>query len=104
MMVFRTEIKYLKNASRLFDRVYVKRGGLDLSKEVLRISVGQKAAELPAVKIGGQKNSATQLSSNPTRLRRAERQNFFSNRRLRWLVALLPFELQRPTEHLYIKI
>ena len=30
-------------------------GGLDLSKEVLRVSVGLRAAELPAVKVGGRK-------------------------------------------------
>ena len=38
---------------------YVNRGGLDLSKEVLWVSVGQRAAELPAIKVGGwKKNSA----------------------------------------------
>ena len=49
------EIKYIKSATRLLNRVYVKKGGLDLTKEVLWTSVGQRAAELPTVKVGGQK-------------------------------------------------
>ena len=50
------EIKYLKSAARLLDRDFVNRRGLDLSKAVLWVSAGQRAAELPAVKVGGQKN------------------------------------------------
>ena len=49
------EIKYIKSADRLLDRSCVNRGGLDLSKEVLWVSVGQRAAELPAIKVGGHK-------------------------------------------------
>ena len=49
------EIKYIKSASRLLDRALVNKGGLDLSKEVLWVSVGQRVAELGAVKVGGQK-------------------------------------------------
>ena len=64
------EIRYIKSADRLLDRDCVNRRGLDLSKEVLWVSVGQRVAELPAVKVGGQKkDSATQPGSNPTRLR-----------------------------------
>ena len=37
--VFLLEIKCLKSATRLLNRVCVRRQGLDLSKEVLRISV-----------------------------------------------------------------
>ena len=48
------EIKYLKSAARLLDRDYVNKGGLDLSKEVLWVSVGQRAADLQAVKVEGQ--------------------------------------------------
>ena len=55
MRVLWTEIKYTKSAARLLDRVWVNKGGLDLSKEVLRVSVGQRAAEIRAVKVGGQK-------------------------------------------------
>ena len=51
-------IKYFKSAARLSDRVLVNKRGLDLSKEVLWVSVGQRAAELRAVKVGGQKKFA----------------------------------------------
>ena len=40
------ETNYPKSAARLLNRLYVNRKGLDLSKEVLRVSVGQRAAEL----------------------------------------------------------
>ena len=48
------EIKSIKSASRLLNRNYVNKRGLDLSKEVLWVSVGKRAAELQAVKVGGQ--------------------------------------------------
>ena len=51
MRVLWTEIKYIKSAARLLDRVWVNKGGLDLSKEVLLVFVGQKTAELPAIKV-----------------------------------------------------
>ena len=56
----------------------VKTRGLDLSKVVLKVSVGQKAADPQAVKVGGQKGIlpisplAVKAGSN-----RAGRQNFF---------------------------
>ena len=56
MRSFLTETKYVKSASRLLDRDYVNQGVLDLSKEVLWVSVGQRAADLWVVKVGGQKN------------------------------------------------
>ena len=34
------EMKYIKKAARLLNRDYVNRRGLDLSKEVLWVSVG----------------------------------------------------------------
>ena len=46
------EIKYLKSAARLSDRNYFNKEDLDLSKEVLWVSVGQRAAEIRAVKVG----------------------------------------------------
>ena len=49
------EIKYLKSAVRLLKRDYVIRKGLDISKEVLWVILGQRVAELPAVKVGVQK-------------------------------------------------
>ena len=39
----------------LLDIVSVNKRDLDLSKEVLWVSVGQRAAVLQAVKVGGQK-------------------------------------------------
>ena len=49
------EIKYIKSASRVLNRDFINKGGLDLSKNVLWVSVGQGAADLQAVKVGGQK-------------------------------------------------
>ena len=49
------EIKYLKSAARLLNRDCVNRRDLDLSKEVLWVSVGERIAELPAVKVGVKK-------------------------------------------------
>ena len=48
-------MKCIKSAARLLDIDCVNKGGLDLFKEVLWVSVGQKAAVLKAVKVGGQK-------------------------------------------------
>ena len=55
MRVLWTEIKYLKSAARPLDRNYFIKGDLDLSEEVLWVSVGQRAAELRAIKVGDQK-------------------------------------------------
>ena len=49
------EMKYSKSAARVLNRNCVNKVGLDLSKEVLWASVGQRAAVLQAVKVGGQK-------------------------------------------------
>ena len=46
--------KHNKSAARLLNRICVEWQGLDLSKEVLWVSVCQRAAELQAVKVGGQ--------------------------------------------------
>ena len=71
MRVLWMEIKYIKSTSRLLDRAWVNKGGLDLLKEVLWVSVGQRAAELPAIKVGGQKkilqNGPAQASRFQTR-------------------------------------
>ena len=55
MRVFWLGIKCLKSATRLLNRVCVGRQGLDLSKEVLRVSVDQLVAKLQAVKVKGLK-------------------------------------------------
>ena len=49
------EIKYIKSAARVLNRNFVNKRGLDLSKKVLWISVDQRASDLQAVKVGGQK-------------------------------------------------
>ena len=58
------EMKYIKNSARLLHRNLVNKRGLDLSKEVLWVSVGQRAVELPAIKVEGQKKP---LLSGPVR-------------------------------------
>ena len=44
-----------RDAARLLNIDCVNKGGLDLSKEVLWVSVNQRAVELTAVKVAGQK-------------------------------------------------
>ena len=55
MRLFWMDIKYIKSAFRLLDKDCVNKRGLYLLKEVLWVSVGQRAAELPAIKVGSQK-------------------------------------------------
>ena len=72
------EIKCIESAARLLNIDFVNKGGLDLSKEVLWVSVGQRAAVLQAVKVGGQKkNSADQPCAGNPGSNRGNRQNFF---------------------------
>ena len=51
------DIKYIKSAARVLNRDCVKKGGLDLSKNVLWVSVSQRAADLRAVKVEGQRKN-----------------------------------------------
>ena len=72
-------IEYLKSPARLLNRDYVNKGDLVLFKKVLLVSVGQRGAVLPAVKVGGLKKILTlarhrRLGSSP-----AEQQNFFKS-------------------------
>ena len=71
-------MKYIKSAFRVLNRNCVNKQGLDLSKNVLWVSVGQRAADLRAVKVGGQQKI---LPSGPVRTRferaQADRQNSF---------------------------
>ena len=60
------EIKCIKSAARLLDIDCVNKGGLGLFKDVLWVSVGQRAAELRAVKVGGQQKI---LPNGPVRNR-----------------------------------
>ena len=49
------EMKCIKSAAILLNIDFVNKRGLDLSEEVLWVSVGQRAAELQTVKVGDQK-------------------------------------------------
>ena len=49
------EVKSLKSITKLLNRICVGQQGLDLSKEILWVSVSQRAAELPAGKVGSLK-------------------------------------------------
>ena len=72
------EMEYLKSAARLLNIDCVNKGGLDLSKEVLWVSVGQRAADLQAVKVGDhQNNSADWPIVGEAGSNLADRQNFF---------------------------
>ena len=92
-----TETKYIKSAGRLLDRVWVNKGGLDLSKEVLWVSVGQRAAELPAIKVGGQKIILPNGPAWAKRVRTGPLGRIFVDLQLWQPVDLLPFDLKRPT-------
>ena len=70
------EIKYIKSAARVLNRDCVNKGGLDLSKNVLWVSVDQGAADLRAVKVGGKKKFCRSAQFNPLRLHLADRHNF----------------------------
>ena len=71
------EIKCIKSAARLLDKDCVNKGGLDLSKEVLWVSVGQRAAVLRAVKVGGQKKFCRSPRFEPGLPAQGNQQNFF---------------------------
>ena len=73
-----TEIKYVRSAARLLDKDCVNKEGLDLSKEVLWVFVGQRIAELPGIKVGGLKKiSANRPGTGEVGSNLADRQNFF---------------------------
>ena len=77
------EMKYIKSVARVLNRDCVNKGGLDLSKNVLWVSVGQGAADLRAVKVGGLKKiSAIRPGAGYLGSRPAEWPNFFSNLQL----------------------
>ena len=80
------EIKYIKSTVRLLNRVWVNKGGLDLSKKVLWVFVGQRAADLRAVKVGGQQKI---LPSGPVRTR-------FARTRADWQNILLTSNFDNP--------
>ena len=71
-------IEYIKSAARVLNRDCVNKRGLDLSKNVLWVSVGQGAADLRAVKVGGLKKiSAIRPGAGYSGSRPAAWQNSF---------------------------
>ena len=80
------EIKYIKSAARILNRNCVNKGGLHLFKNVLWVSVGQSAADLRAVKVGGQQKI---LPSGPVRTR-------FARARADWQNILLTSNFDNP--------
>ena len=68
------EMDCIKSVARLLDINLVNKEGFDLSNEVLWVNVGQRAAVLRAVKVGGKKNFANQPSAGSNR---HHRQTFF---------------------------
>ena len=95
------EIKCVKSATRLLDRIWVNKGGLDLSKEVLWVSVGQRAAVLQAVKVGGQKKFCRSPRFDPASPVQGWSAEFFFDLQLWQPIKLLPSDLQRPTVPLW---
>ena len=80
------EIKYLKSAARLLNRDYVNRRGLDLSKEVLWISVFQRTVNLQVVR---SEKKILLLGRSPTKRRWPGFESCLTDRNF---VALLPAE------------
>ena len=68
---------FLKSTARLLNRDCVNKGGLDLSKEVLWVSEGQRTLDLRAVKVGGKKKSANWPIAGEAGSNLADQQNFF---------------------------
>ena len=69
---------YIKNPDSLLNWIFVCWGGLDLSKKVLWVSVGQSAADQWAVKVGGQKKKYADLfGTGEAGSNWVDRQNFF---------------------------
>ena len=71
------EMKYIKSAARVLNRDCVNKGGLDISKNVLWVSVGQGAAVYELSKLEVRKNSADQPGAGKAGSNQADQQNFF---------------------------
>ena len=90
-----TELKYIKSAARVLDRDCVNKRGLDLSKEVLWVSVGQRASDLQAVKVGGQKKLCLSAHCGRSGFEPGRSAEFFFDLQLWQPVDLMPFDLFR---------
>ena len=87
----------VKRPTRVLNRDSVNKRGLDLSKEVLWASIGQRAAELQSVKVGGQKKFCRAARFEPASPAPGPSAEFFDNLQLWQPAALVPFDPQRPT-------
>ena len=87
------EIKYVKCAAKLLNRDWINKRGLDLSKKVLWVSVGERAANLRAVKVGGQKKILPISPVRAIRVRTGAIGRIFFDLQLWQPVKLLPFDL-----------
>ena len=72
-------IKDLKSPARLLDKDWVNKIDLDLSKEVLWVSVGQKVTVLWAVKVRGKKKFYQSPRFEPALPVPGRSAEFFSN-------------------------
>ena len=72
-------MKYLKSTARLLHRNYVNKRGLDLSKEVLWVSVGQFATKLQAVRVGALKKVLSPGAALANQVRTGPSSRIFSN-------------------------
>ena len=73
-------MKYIKSASRLLYRDYINKRGLYLSTKVLWVSIGQRAAELPAINVEGlEKKSAAPCGAGDLGSSPPEQKNFSTN-------------------------
>ena len=77
------------------NRDYFNKGGLDLSKEVLWVSVGQLTSKLQAVKFGGVKKIL------PHSIIEVARGRLLDDGIILQVVTLQPVDLQRPTVPLW---
>ena len=91
-----TELKCIKSTTRLLNIEYVNKGDLDLSKEVLWVSVGQRTAVLWAIKVGGKKKFCRMAWFEPDLHAPGQSPESFYDLQIWQPVALLPFDLQRP--------
>ena len=92
-----TEIKYNKSAARVLNRDCVNKEGLERSKEVLWVSVGQWAADIRAVVVGGQKKILPIGQVRTHFARNGPIGRIFFDLQLWQPVDLMPFDLRRPT-------
>ena len=76
------EIKYIYSCAKLLYRNSVNKRGLDLFKEVLWVFLGQREAELRAVKVGDKKKFCQLARRGLSRFKPGRSAEFFFNLQL----------------------